>query len=210
MAVSLNSVIGFNSTLQAKHRQHYSQSPAVSLPALSHSLAPFRSTSKPQRLIPSVADSDRVATDTNQLNDPVPNNEQLKASSEEVQPPKPAPVPQPRPKRSSPLTARERLKAARVLSRYPESKATKPDMGKKVLDALRESDKGKKRSRLPEAPTNMLDDAKRGMPNPGWTFDFPGGNDLLVIAFSFVFISTVMFATTFIVWKVGAIHFNEF
>ncbi|CAI0415742.1 unnamed protein product [Linum tenue] len=200
MAVSLNSVIWFNSTLQAKHRQHYSQSPAVSLPAMSHSLAPFRSTSKTQRLIPSVADSDRVATDTNQLNDPVPNNEQLKASS----------VPQPRPKRSSPLTARERLKAARVLSRYPESKTTKPDMGKKVLDALRESDKGKKRSRLPEAPTNMLDDAKRGMPNPGWTFDFPGGNDLLVIAFSFVFISTVMFATTFVVWKVGAIHFNEF
>ncbi|CAI0415741.1 unnamed protein product [Linum tenue] len=177
---------------------------------MSHSLAPFRSTSKTQRLIPSVADSDRVATDTNQLNDPVPNNEQLKASSGEVQPPKPAPVPQPRPKRSSPLTARERLKAARVLSRYPESKTTKPDMGKKVLDALRESDKGKKRSRLPEAPTNMLDDAKRGMPNPGWTFDFPGGNDLLVIAFSFVFISTVMFATTFVVWKVGAIHFNEF
>ena len=83
-------------------------------------------------------------------------------------------------------------------------------MGKNVIDALRESDKGRKRSRLPEAPTNMLDDAKRGLSKPGWTFDFPGGSDLLVIVFSFVFISTVMFATTYVVWKVGAIHFNEY
>lgn len=112
--------------------------------------------------------------------------------------------------RKSPLTARERLRAARVLSRYNESKTSKSDMGSKVLDALRESDRGKKRSRLPEAPTNLFDDSKRGMPKPGWTFQFPGGLDLFVIAFSFVFISTVMFATTYIVWKVGAIHFNEY
>ncbi|KAJ6982919.1 hypothetical protein NC653_025896 [Populus alba x Populus x berolinensis] len=71
-----------------------------------------------------------------------------------------------RPKRS-PLTARERLKAARVLSRYTESKASKSEMGSKVLDAMRESDKGKKRSGLPEAPENMFDDSKRGMPKDG-------------------------------------------
>lgn len=109
----------------------------------------------------------------------------------------------------SPLTARERLRAARVLSRYNESKTSKSDMGSKVLEAIRESDRGKKRSRLPEAPTNLFDDSKRGMPKPGWTFQFPGGSDLFVIAFSFILISTVMFATTYIVWKVGAIHFNE-
>ncbi|XP_038893385.1 uncharacterized protein LOC120082191 [Benincasa hispida] len=112
--------------------------------------------------------------------------------------------------KKSPLTARERLRAARVLSRYNESKTSKSDMGSKVLEAIRESDRGKKRSRLPEAPTNLFDDSKRGMPEPGWTFQFPGGSDLFVIAFSFVFISTVMFATTYIVWKVGAIHFNEY
>lgn len=113
--------------------------------------------------------------------------------------------------RKSPLTARERLRAARVLSRYNnESKPSKSDMGSKVLEALRENDQGKKRTRLPEAPTNLFDDSKRGMPKPGWTFQFPGGSDLFVIAFSFVFISTVMFATTYIVWKVGAIHFNEY
>lgn len=55
----------------------------------------------------------------------------------------------------------------------------------------------------------MLDDSKRGMPKNGLIFDFPGGSDILAIAFSFVFISTVMFATTYIVWKLGVIHFNE-
>lgn len=114
--------------------------------------------------------------------------------------------------KKSPLTARERLRAARVLSRYTESKesSNKSDMGSRVLDALKESDRGKKRSRLPEAPTNLFDDSKRGLPKPGLTFQFPGGFDLFIIVFSFVFISTLMFATTYIVWKVGAIHFNEY
>ncbi|XP_020108823.1 uncharacterized protein LOC109724417 [Ananas comosus] len=110
-----------------------------------------------------------------------------------------------------PLTARERLRAARVLSKYTESESSKPEFGSKVLDAIRESDKGKKRSGLPEAPTNLFDDSKRGLPKQGLSFDFlPVGTDVLVIAFSFVFISTVMFATTYLVWKVGAIHFNEY
>ncbi|KAF3644623.1 hypothetical protein FXO38_20075 [Capsicum annuum] len=111
----------------------------------------------------------------------------------------------------SPLTAREKLRAARVLSRYNESKASsKPQLGSKLIEALRESEKGKKRPGLPEAPTNLFDDSKRGMPKPGWTFEFPGGFDVFLLVFSFVFISTVMFATTYIVWKVGAIHFNEY
>lgn len=111
----------------------------------------------------------------------------------------------------SPLTVREKLRAARVLSRYTEPKASIPaTMGNKLLDALRESDKGKKRSGLPEAPTNIFDDSKRGMPKPGWTFEFPGGIDVFLIAVSFVLISTIMFATTYVVWKVGAIHFNEY
>lgn len=114
-----------------------------------------------------------------------------------------------KPKRS-PLTARERLRAARVLSRYTETTSSKSEVGSKVWDALRASDQGKKRSGLPEAPTNLFDDSKRGMPKQGLTFQFPGGVDLFIIAFSFVFISTLMFATTYIVWKAGAIHFNEY
>ncbi|XP_043697908.1 uncharacterized protein LOC122648755 [Telopea speciosissima] len=112
-------------------------------------------------------------------------------------------------KRSS-LTAREKLRAARVLSRYAEPKPSKSELGSKVLDAMREGDRGKKRSGLPEAPENLFDDSKRGMPKSGLTFDFPGGFDLFLIVFSAVFISTVMFTTAFIVWKVGAIHFNEY
>ncbi|CAL5407494.1 unnamed protein product [Camellia sinensis] len=113
----------------------------------------------------------------------------------------------------SPLTAREKLRAARVLSRYTESKASKAsksELGSNVLEALRESDRGKKKSRLPEAPTNLFDDSKRGMPKPGLTFEFPGGFDAFIILVSFVTISSLMFATTYIVWKVGAIHFNEY
>lgn len=113
-------------------------------------------------------------------------------------------------RKRSPLTARERLKAARVLSRYSESKASKSEMGSKVLDALKESDKGKRRSRLPEAPTNLFDDSDRGLPKEGWTFELPGGADLFIVAVSFVVISTIMFTTTYIVWKVGAIHYNEY
>lgn len=114
------------------------------------------------------------------------------------------------PQKRAPLTARERLRAARVLSRYTDTKPSKPERGNKLLDALQESDvKGKKLSGLPQAPTNLFDDSKRGMPKQGWTFELPVGLDVFFIAFSFVFISSVMFATTYLVWKVGAIHFNE-
>ncbi|RDX84416.1 hypothetical protein CR513_34526 [Mucuna pruriens] len=107
------------------------------------------------------------------------------------------------------LTARERLKAARVAGRYMQAKAAKPDMGNRVLEALKQSDKGKKKSGLPEAPTNLFDDSKRGL-STGLSFQFPGGSDLFFIVLSFVLITTVMFATTYFVWKVGAIHFNEY
>ncbi|WVZ04872.1 hypothetical protein V8G54_018218, partial [Vigna mungo] len=107
------------------------------------------------------------------------------------------------------LTARERLKAARAGNRYPQLKASKADMSSRVLEASKQSDKGKRKSGLPEAPTNLFDDSKRGL-STGFTFQFPGGSDLFLIVFSFVLISSIMFATTFIVWKVGAIHFNEY
>lgn len=176
----------------------------------------------------SVADSDQLTTETSDEGSGNTENQQLQASvtndsgsqafeasngstvsSDMKQETSPTRNQQTVPKRS-PLTAKERLRAARVLNRYTESKATKSEMGRRVLDAMRESDGGKKRSGLPEAPTNLFDDSKRGMPKQGLTFDFPGGFDLFIIAFSFVFISTVMFATTYIVWKVGAIHFNEY
>ncbi|KAM7491899.1 hypothetical protein LguiA_034820 [Lonicera macranthoides] len=108
------------------------------------------------------------------------------------------------------LTAREKLKAARVLSRNSEPRAyKKAELGSKVLALMRESDRGKKRSGLPEAPTNIFDDSKRGMPKKGLTWELPGGTDVFLIILSVVVISTIMFTTTYIVWKVGAIHFND-
>lgn len=124
------------------------------------------------------------------------------------------------------LTVRERLRAARVLGKYaeprggpPSSKGSpkKPEFGSRVLDALRETDGGggkradRKRSGLPEAPSNMFDDSKRGLPKEGWTFEaLPFGTDVLVIVVSFALITTLMFGTTYLVWKLGAIHFNEY
>lgn len=150
--------------------------------------------------------SESVTTENTIPNDQLlPSDLPQSKSIEETQPQTPKPM-----LKRTPLTAREKLRAARVLSKYTEAKPIKSAMGSKILDALRETDRGKKQSGLPEAPANLFDDSKRGLENEGWRFQLPGGNDLFVVAFSFVFISTVMFATTYFVWKVGAIHFNEF
>lgn len=171
----------------------------------------------------SVTDSDRLSTNTSN-DDPVPDIEvsslNPSQTSSNIEPGlqstelsnRTAASSGPTPKKS-PLTARERLKAARVLSRYnnTEPKTLKKfEMGTTVLAALKESDKGKKRSGLPEAPMNMFDDSDRGLSKGAWKFSFPGGADLFAVVLSFVLISTVMFTTTYIVWKVGAIHFNEY
>jgi hypothetical protein len=222
-----------NYKLQANYQNVSRSTVGASVPKVTQ-FTPFlgrlgsRSVVKGKRwsLSLSVADSDRLTTETSDEGSGNTENQQLQASVTNELGSQPfeasngstvssdmkqetSPSRKTMPKRS-PLTAKERLRAARVLNRYTESKATKSEMGSRVLDAMRESDGGKKRSGLPEAPTNLFDDSKRGMPKQGLTFDFPGGFDLFLIAFSFVFISTVMFATTYIVWKVGAIHFNEY
>ncbi|KAJ3699527.1 hypothetical protein LUZ61_003232 [Rhynchospora tenuis] len=147
---------------------------------------------------PSITES-KLSEQTNTEEKPQNNDESAPPSANSKRPP---------------LTARERLRAARVLSKYtePNSKPSKSEFGSKVLDAIRETDKGKRKgSRLPEAPTNLFDDSKRGLPDGKWTFNIPfGSSDVLVIVFSFLLIITLMFATTYFVWKVGAIHFNEY
>ncbi|KAG6760086.1 hypothetical protein POTOM_036587 [Populus tomentosa] len=230
MAISLNSVVGINSTLQSRY-QHVSRPKTTSLGMLTSRM---HINGGRRRSFVSAADNDRLVKDTSVkvyggAESSISDNQLSTVNSSSEDSPGGNSVgeesgPQTsgasngstvsadmksRPKRS-PLTARERLKAARVLSRYTESKASKSEMGSKVLDAMRESDKGKKRSGLPEAPENMFDDSKRGMPKDGWTFQFPGGSELFFIVVSFVLISSIMFATTYVVWKVGAIHFDEY
>ncbi|CAD6210754.1 unnamed protein product [Miscanthus lutarioriparius] len=95
------------------------------------------------------------------------------------------------------------------------ARAGQPEFGSGVLDALREADAkkgggGRRGSRLPEAPGNLFDDSKRGMPKEGWTFELPFGLDVFIVLVSFTLITTIMFGTAFLVWKLGAIHFNEY
>lgn len=112
--------------------------------------------------------------------------------------------------KGSPLTAREKLRAARIRGRNVEAKAPKPELRRSLLDSLMEIEKGKMRSGLPKAPADMFEDSNRTLPKQGLVFEFPGGIDVFFVVVSFVFICTVMFGTTYIVWKVGAIHFNEY
>ncbi|KAM0023539.1 hypothetical protein Hdeb2414_s0023g00640541 [Helianthus debilis subsp. tardiflorus] len=225
MVVSLNSLVSFNSTanhqtaprvcigapiLKAKHFSSGSRTLVFGKPTHTKNGKPLL-----------VANSDRITTETSDKTSDITetsisNNQPSPAS--ETKPSKPkqdtsnGDINSP-PKRLK-LTAREKLKAARVRNRDSEPKAAvkKPELGSKVLEALRETDRatGKKRSGLPEAPTNLLDDSKRGMPKKGLTFELPVGWDVFLIITSVVVISTIMFTTTYIVWKVGAIHFNEY
>lgn len=255
MAVSMNSVIGFNPLLQARYQLPTTANtkalplkiPSVTSPSSMIGSRKFRN-GKRSRFYLFISEGDQVAISTNE-NDPktmeesYSNNGSSKnptfvnssATEEETRPvDKPGLTDQifedskssldsknliqdtPESKsnltmKGSPLTARERLRAARVMSRYTETKPSKPELGSKLLEALQETDKGKKRPGLPQAPTNLFDDSKRGLSKGGWSINIiPGGMDVFLIIFSFVFISSLMFATTYIVWKVGAIHFNEY
>ncbi|KAJ4895945.1 hypothetical protein Rs2_22739 [Raphanus sativus] len=208
MAVAVNA--GFSSPLH--NRSHpvvrFSTQVTTLKPSpLTLHTSPSPLLSSKSRLVPSCLKSNEDSIATTSVNDPPPSSD---SSSKPVEPS--SSNNNNGSAKRAPLTARERLRAARVLSRYTEAtpKPSKPKMGSQILEVLKESDKKSNRKPgLPEAPTNMLDDSKRGMPKKGLTFDLPGSADILVIAFSFVFISTVMFATTYVVWKLGGIHFNE-
>nr|XP_043632175.1 uncharacterized protein LOC122603515 [Erigeron canadensis] len=222
MVISLNSFLpGFNSTV-VNNQNVPRMCLGASINKARHYSSPSRTllfsrpihTRNGASLL--VANSDRLATETSDKTTesepvsktPEPSNGSVSASEPTTSDTDVNTLP----KRSK-LTAREKLKAARVRSRDSEPKAAKKqELGSTVLEALRESDRvtGKKRSGLPEAPGNLLDDSKRGMPPKGLTFELPVGWDVFLIILSVVVISTIMFTTTYIVWKVGAIHFNEY
>ncbi|KAL8247799.1 hypothetical protein R6Q59_009015 [Mikania micrantha] len=222
MVVSLNSFIGF--TYTANHQNALQACIGAPILKAKHLSTPYRNlvfikpihTRNGKPLL--VANSDRVTTETSDKTSDITKTSISNSETEKI---KSTPEPS-EPKQDSSngssskrlkLTAREKLKAARVRNRESEPKTVKKEeLGSKVLEALRETDRvtGRKRSGLPEAPTNMLDDSKRGMPKKGLTFELPVGWDVFLIITSVVVISTIMFTTTYIVWKVGAIHFNEY
>ncbi|WVZ56598.1 hypothetical protein U9M48_007099 [Paspalum notatum var. saurae] len=188
-----------------------------------HARTRRRATDNDQTAAPAAAQEATAAA-------PAPSSEKSVATPANGQPPQEPGVANANgsaPKRA-PLTARERLRAARVLGKYAEPSAkgsasssskpgNKPEFGSGVLDALREADAkkagpggGRRGSRLPEAPGNLFDDSKRGMPKEGWTFELPFGVDVFLVLVSFTLITSIMFGTAFLVWKLGAIHFNEY
>ncbi|KAJ9539898.1 hypothetical protein OSB04_026404 [Centaurea solstitialis] len=204
MVVSLNSFASFTST--ANHQNVPRVCIGASMLKASHFLSPSTTLhfSRPIRSRNGsslfVANGDRLTTETS-----IKTSESTETSIPSGTEPAKTPL--------KLLTAREKLRAARVRSRNAEPKpVVKAELGSKVLEALRENDKitGKKRTGLPEAPTNLFDDSKRGMPKKGLTFELPVGWDVFLIILSVVVISTIMFTTTFVVWKMGAIHFNEY
>lgn len=111
------------------------------------------------------------------------------------------------------VSAQEKLRTARTLSGFAESnKPVMPQPGKNILDALRESDKQGKTTKFgqPVVPTNLFDDKKRGSPAEWGKFVFTVAPGELFLLLSFVLISCIMFGTTYLVWKLGAIHYNEY
>lgn len=109
------------------------------------------------------------------------------------------------------LSVREKLRTARTLTGFAESdKAGTPQRQKNLLDALRQSDKEGKTTKYgqPIEPSNLFDDRKRSTEKEQ-KFEFTWGPSQFYGLLSFVILTSIMFGTTYIVWKVGAIHYND-
>lgn len=109
------------------------------------------------------------------------------------------------------LSVREKLRTARTLSGFAESdKPGTPQRQKNLLDALRQSDKEGKTTKYgqPIEPSNLFDDRKRSTEKEQ-KFEFTWGPSQFYGLLSFVILTSIMFGTTYIVWKVGAIHYND-
>ncbi|KAG5239992.1 Differentiation-associated protein [Salix suchowensis] len=175
MSISLNPVVGFKSTLQTKYHH-------VSRP---NSMIQINGRRRGSFVL--AVDNDRLVTDAI-----IKGHGGSESSIFDNQ----------LPAMNSSLRI---LQLLGLSDRRTESKTSKSEMGRKVLDALRESDKGKKNSGLPEALKTCLMTASEGCQRRDGPFNFQGFRTLFIVV-SFVLISTIMFATTYIVWKVGAIH----
>eukprot|EP01018_Ginkgo_biloba_P000810 Gb_05943 [translate_table: standard] len=108
------------------------------------------------------------------------------------------------------VSAREKLRTARSLTGFAESgQPSKPNLNRGILDAIRENEKTTKYGQ-PIEPSDLFDDRKRGLPEQDRVFKFSFGPSQFFILISFLLITSIMFGTTYIVWKVGAIHYNEY
>lgn len=85
--------------------------------------------------------------------------------------------------------------------------------GKRVLEAFKEGEKENKSTTkfgLPVVPTNIFDEVRRTPEEiAADAFKFEINPGQLLLAGSFLVVIAIMFGTVFLVWKVGAIHYNE-
>ncbi|KAH7416326.1 hypothetical protein KP509_14G086200 [Ceratopteris richardii] len=113
---------------------------------------------------------------------------------------------------SSPAAGTERLKGARP-SVFLDSKTVgnfKEPGPKGLLDTLRQSEDKSTKFGQPFVPKNLFDEPEKLTAEDKKRFDFSFNAGQLILVFSFLTIIGVMLSTAFLVWKVGAIHYNEF
>ena len=108
----------------------------------------------------------------------------------------------------------EKLKSTKPASVFLDSQQRnfKQPGPKDLLNTLRKSeiDSGKTtKFGQPVVPSNLFDEPKR-IPSEDKAFEFSFNAGQLVLVFSFLTIIGIMLGTAFLVWKVGAIHYNEY
>ncbi|KAL3690524.1 hypothetical protein R1sor_016833 [Riccia sorocarpa] len=95
----------------------------------------------------------------------------------------------------------------------PASPFVQPTRGKRVVDAFKEGEKEGKTTKFgqPVVPTNIFQDQRRTPEEiAADAFKFSISPGQLLLIGSFLLIGGLMIGTAFLVWKVGAIHYNEY
>jgi hypothetical protein len=85
--------------------------------------------------------------------------------------------------------------------------------GKRVLDAFKQGEKEGITTKFgqPVVPSNIFDEVRRTPEEiAADSFKFEINPGQILLAGSFLIVIAVMFGTVFLVWKVGAIHYNEY
>jgi hypothetical protein len=92
------------------------------------------------------------------------------------------------------------------------SSRTMINSGKQVLEAFKRGEVEGKTTKFgqPIVPKNIFEDTRRTPEEiAADKFQFQLSTDALLLGLSFVLVIALMLATAFLVWKVGAIHYNE-
>eukprot|EP00252_Welwitschia_mirabilis_P022305 TRINITY_DN599_c0_g1_i1.p1 TRINITY_DN599_c0_g1~~TRINITY_DN599_c0_g1_i1.p1 ORF type:complete len:257 (-),score=38.59 TRINITY_DN599_c0_g1_i1:70-840(-) len=109
-------------------------------------------------------------------------------------------------------SSKRESKTDRILSGFASSErrsdSFRSQPGKNILEVLKESDKFQKRGK-PVEPSDLFTDPKRSSKTEK-AIEFKFEAPQLFVLVSFFLISSLMFGTVYIVWKLGAIHYNEF